>query len=51
MTWVLTTLSRVLGSVFAMTAIIELGFTAVVELGLGLYLLASAIAWWAGHEG
>jgi hypothetical protein len=45
MTYALTTLSSVLGSVFAMTAIIELGFSAVIVLGLGLYLLASGIAW------
>jgi hypothetical protein len=45
MTYALTTLSSVLGSVFAMTAIIELGFTTVIAIGAGLYVVAGGIAW------
>lgn len=45
MTYALTTLSSVLGSVFAMTAIIELGFTTVIALGAALYVVAGGIAW------
>ncbi len=49
MTYALTTLSSVLGSVLAMTAIIELGFTMVIALGAGLYVLAGGIAWTVRH--
>jgi len=49
MTYALTTLSSVLGSVFAMTAIIELGFTAVIIIGAGMYVLAGGIAWAMGR--
>ena len=44
-TYALTTLSSVLGSAFAMTAIIELGFSRVIGLGAGSYVLACGIAW------
>ncbi len=45
MTYGLTALASVLGSVLAMTAIIELGFNAVIAVGAGLYALAGVIAW------
>lgn len=43
MSYGLATLSSVLGSSFAMTAIIDLGFTRVLVLGGAMYLLAGAI--------
>jgi hypothetical protein len=49
MTYALTTLSSVLGSAFAMTAIIEIGFTSVIVLGAAMYVLAGGIAWVAGR--
>jgi hypothetical protein len=45
MTYTLATLSSVLGSVIAMTAIIDVGFTAVIAVGAGLYVVASSVAW------
>ena len=45
MTYGLTALSSVLGSVLAMTAIIELGFNTVIAVGTILYVLAAGIAW------
>jgi hypothetical protein len=44
MTYTLATASSVLGSVLAMTAIIDLGFTAVIGLGAVLYGVAGGIA-------
>ncbi|MCA9572746.1 MAG: hypothetical protein KC656_33130, partial [Myxococcales bacterium] len=44
MTYGLTTLSSVLGSAFAMTAIINLGFTNVILLGTVLYVLAVGVS-------
>jgi hypothetical protein len=44
MSYCLSTLSSVLGSSFAMTAMIDLGFTRVITLGAALYVVAGAIA-------
>jgi hypothetical protein len=44
MTYGLTTLSSVLGSAFAMAAIINLGFTTVMALGVVLYVLAVGVS-------
>jgi len=44
MTYGLTTLSSVLGSAFAMTAIINLGFSNVIALGTVLYVLAVGLS-------
>jgi hypothetical protein len=44
MSYCLSTLSSVLGSSFAMTAMIDLGFTKVIALGAALYVVAGAIA-------
>ena len=46
-TYALSTLSSVLGSVFAMTAIINLGFSTVIALGALGYAIAGIIAWTA----
>ena len=46
-TYALSTLSSVLGSAFAMTAIINLGFTTVIALGAVGYAIAGLIAWGA----
>jgi hypothetical protein len=43
-TYALTTLSSVLGSAFAMTAIVELGFSRVIGLGAVTYALACCVA-------
>ncbi len=43
-TYALSTLSSVLGSVFAMTAIINLGFTTVIGLGAVGYAVAGVVA-------
>ncbi|MEQ1564655.1 MAG: hypothetical protein ABMA64_03370 [Myxococcota bacterium] len=43
-TYALTTLSSVLGSAFAMTAIVELGFVRVIGLGVVCYLIAGGLA-------
>jgi hypothetical protein len=43
-TYALTTLSSVLGSSLAMTLILDLGFSRVILLGLGFYLLAGVLA-------
>ncbi|MEQ1508259.1 MAG: hypothetical protein ABMB14_38870, partial [Myxococcota bacterium] len=45
-TYALTTLSSVLGSAFATTAMIDLGFVRVIGLGAAAYLLAGAIGRW-----
>jgi hypothetical protein len=45
-TYALTTLSSVLGSAFATTAMIDLGFVRVIVLGAMAYLVAGAIGWW-----
>ena len=44
MTYGLTTLSSVLGSAFAMTAIINMGFTNVIGLGCALYVAAALLS-------
>lgn len=45
MSYGLSTLSSVLGSSFAMTAMIELGFTRMIVVGAALYVLAGAIGY------
>ena len=44
-TYALTTLSSVLGSAFATTAMIDLGFVRVIVLGALAYLVAGLIGW------
>jgi spermidine synthase len=44
-TYALTTLSSVMGSAFATTAILELGFSRIIGLGAIAYVLAGAVAW------
>ncbi|MEZ4238616.1 MAG: hypothetical protein R3F59_21190 [Myxococcota bacterium] len=48
MSYGLTTLASVLGSSFAMTAIINLGFTRVIAIGVLGYVVASSIAFARG---
>ncbi len=51
MTYALTTLASVLGSAVAMTAFIDLGFTRVITLGAGFYVLAGLMGWVATRRG